>query len=200
MPNKIRSECSGVAWKDSFATLGRFDVADIVEADAPKQRQTSCDYLRLRTFDEAKRRLRRHGRNFEEALARYQGCDPHWQGPVEPMRNSILAEAKSTPRSAKLQPQTLPLRLGKTVNGLYKSRAGWAEIFLACPAAVVQNRQLRSASGFAVFSAPYRYSWAVIRAMLREKDGWSFQAHYQDRSSAGPTLATCPQVTQKGII
>ncbi len=147
VPNKIRSECSGVAWKDSLATLGRFDVADIVEADAPKQRQTSCDYLRLRTFDEAKRRLRRHGRNFEEALARYQGCDPHWQGPVEPMRNSILEEAKSTPRSAKLQPQTLPLRLGKTVNGLCKSRAGWAEIFLACPAAVVQNRQSKANSG-----------------------------------------------------
>jgi len=36
--------------------------------------------------------------------------------------------------------------------------------------------------------------------MLREKDGWSFQAHYQERSPAGATLATSPQVAQKGII
>jgi uncharacterized protein with GYD domain len=35
---KIKKECSGVKWKDSFATLGRFDVVDIVEANDPKQR------------------------------------------------------------------------------------------------------------------------------------------------------------------
>lgn len=34
---KIKSECPGVRWKDSYATLGRFDVVDIVEADDPKQ-------------------------------------------------------------------------------------------------------------------------------------------------------------------
>ena len=34
---KIKSECPGVTWKDSFATMGRFDVVDIVEADDPKQ-------------------------------------------------------------------------------------------------------------------------------------------------------------------
>jgi len=34
---KIRSECPGVVWKDSYATLGRFDVVDIVEANDPKQ-------------------------------------------------------------------------------------------------------------------------------------------------------------------
>ncbi len=34
---KIKKECPGVVWKDSFATLGRFDVVDIVEADDPKQ-------------------------------------------------------------------------------------------------------------------------------------------------------------------
>jgi uncharacterized protein with GYD domain len=32
----IRSECSGVTWKSSYATLGRFDVVDIIEADDPK--------------------------------------------------------------------------------------------------------------------------------------------------------------------
>lgn len=34
---KIKSECPAVAWKDSFATMGRFDVVDVVESDDPKQ-------------------------------------------------------------------------------------------------------------------------------------------------------------------
>ena len=34
--SRIKKECKGVAWKQSFATLGRFDVVDIVEADDPK--------------------------------------------------------------------------------------------------------------------------------------------------------------------
>jgi len=34
---KIKRECPGVVWKESFATLGRFDVVDIVEAEEPKQ-------------------------------------------------------------------------------------------------------------------------------------------------------------------
>lgn len=34
---KTKTECPGVVWKDSFATLGRFDVVDIVESDDPKQ-------------------------------------------------------------------------------------------------------------------------------------------------------------------
>lgn len=33
----IKKECPGVTWKDSYATLGRFDVIDIVEADDPHQ-------------------------------------------------------------------------------------------------------------------------------------------------------------------
>jgi len=35
--SKIKSECPGVVWKDSFATTGRFDVVDIVESEDPKQ-------------------------------------------------------------------------------------------------------------------------------------------------------------------
>lgn len=35
--SKIKTECPGVHWKHSFATLGRFDVVDVVEADDPKQ-------------------------------------------------------------------------------------------------------------------------------------------------------------------
>ena len=34
--SRIKKECKGVTWKQSFATLGRFDVVDIVEADDPK--------------------------------------------------------------------------------------------------------------------------------------------------------------------
>jgi len=34
---KLKAECPGVTWKDSYATLGRYDVIDIVEADDPKQ-------------------------------------------------------------------------------------------------------------------------------------------------------------------
>lgn len=34
---RIKSETPGVRWRTSFATLGRFDVVDIVESDDPKQ-------------------------------------------------------------------------------------------------------------------------------------------------------------------
>ncbi|MDO8578996.1 MAG: GYD domain-containing protein [Dehalococcoidales bacterium] len=33
---KIKRDCPGVTWKESFATLGRFDVVDIIETDDPK--------------------------------------------------------------------------------------------------------------------------------------------------------------------
>ncbi|MBI4296704.1 MAG: GYD domain-containing protein [Chloroflexi bacterium] len=32
---KIKKECPGLVWKSSYATLGRFDVVDVVEADNP---------------------------------------------------------------------------------------------------------------------------------------------------------------------
>ncbi len=35
--DKVKAECPGVVWKESYATLGRFDVVDIVESDDPKQ-------------------------------------------------------------------------------------------------------------------------------------------------------------------
>ena len=34
---KIRKECPDVTWKDSYATLGRFDVVDVVETNDPGQ-------------------------------------------------------------------------------------------------------------------------------------------------------------------
>ena len=35
--SKIKSECPGVVWKESYATSGRFDVVDIVESDDSQQ-------------------------------------------------------------------------------------------------------------------------------------------------------------------
>ena len=34
---KIKTECPGVVWKESYSTMGRFDVIDIVESDDPEQ-------------------------------------------------------------------------------------------------------------------------------------------------------------------
>jgi uncharacterized protein with GYD domain len=34
---RIREECPNVKWKDSYATLGRFDVFDVVEAPDSKE-------------------------------------------------------------------------------------------------------------------------------------------------------------------
>ena len=33
---KIKSDCRGCIWEESYGTLGRFDVVDIVEADDPE--------------------------------------------------------------------------------------------------------------------------------------------------------------------
>lgn len=35
LTEKLGRECPGVRWKTSFATLGRYDAVDIVEADDP---------------------------------------------------------------------------------------------------------------------------------------------------------------------
>ncbi|MGD9895499.1 MAG: GYD domain-containing protein [Candidatus Methylacidiphilaceae bacterium] len=35
--DKIKAECPGVQWKASYATLGRYDIVDIVEAADPKE-------------------------------------------------------------------------------------------------------------------------------------------------------------------
>ena len=34
---RVQSDCPGVVFKDSYATLGRFDFVDVVESDDPKQ-------------------------------------------------------------------------------------------------------------------------------------------------------------------
>lgn len=43
---KIRKHCPDVTWKGSFATLGRFDVVDLVEAEDPKQIEKAAMIIR----------------------------------------------------------------------------------------------------------------------------------------------------------
>jgi uncharacterized protein with GYD domain len=43
---KVKSDCPGVTWKESFATLGRFDVVDIVEAQDPKAVEKAAMIIR----------------------------------------------------------------------------------------------------------------------------------------------------------
>jgi uncharacterized protein with GYD domain len=44
--DKIKQQCPGVTWKDSFATLGRFDVVDIVEAAKPEEVEKAAMIIR----------------------------------------------------------------------------------------------------------------------------------------------------------
>ncbi len=44
--SRIRKECPGLRWKESFATLGRVDVVDIVEADDPRQIEKAAMIIR----------------------------------------------------------------------------------------------------------------------------------------------------------
>jgi len=43
---KIKEQCPGVAWKDSYATMGRFDVVDLVESDDPQQVTKAATIIR----------------------------------------------------------------------------------------------------------------------------------------------------------
>lgn len=43
---RIKSECPGVKWKDSYATMGRFDVVDVVEADDPAEVERAALIIR----------------------------------------------------------------------------------------------------------------------------------------------------------
>ncbi len=53
---KIKKECPGIVWKQSFATLGSYDVVDIIEADNPK------------TVEKATILMRSHGYSTTEVL------------------------------------------------------------------------------------------------------------------------------------
>ena len=44
--SRIKKDCPGIRWKNSYATLGRFDVMDIVEAEDPKQIEKAAMIIR----------------------------------------------------------------------------------------------------------------------------------------------------------
>jgi uncharacterized protein with GYD domain len=44
--SKIRKQCPDVTWRQSFATMGRFDVVDIVEAKNPQQVEKAAMIIR----------------------------------------------------------------------------------------------------------------------------------------------------------
>jgi uncharacterized protein with GYD domain len=43
---RIKAECPAVTWKDSYLTLGRFDVLDIVESNDLKQLERAALIIR----------------------------------------------------------------------------------------------------------------------------------------------------------
>lgn len=43
---EIKRECPAVEWKQSYATMGRFDVVDVVESDDPKQVEKAAMFIR----------------------------------------------------------------------------------------------------------------------------------------------------------
>ena len=43
---KIKSECPDVTWKDSYSTMGSYDVVDVVESDDPNQVQRAAMIIR----------------------------------------------------------------------------------------------------------------------------------------------------------
>ena len=49
---KIKKQCPDITWKGSFATLGRYDVLDLVEADDPKQIEKAAMIIRRHSTTE----------------------------------------------------------------------------------------------------------------------------------------------------
>jgi len=43
---RSRADCPGVVWKESWVTMGRFDVVDIVESDDPRQVERAAMIIR----------------------------------------------------------------------------------------------------------------------------------------------------------
>ncbi len=43
---RIKSECPAVVWKESYSTLGGYDVVDIVEAERPQDVQRAAMIIR----------------------------------------------------------------------------------------------------------------------------------------------------------
>jgi uncharacterized protein with GYD domain len=66
--SRIQKECKGAVWKQSFATLGRFDVVDIVEADDPKQIEKAAMIIRAYGHSTTETLMATPWKQFLEAL------------------------------------------------------------------------------------------------------------------------------------
>jgi len=66
--SRIQKESKGVVWKQSFATLGRFDVVDIVEADDPKQIEKAAMIIRAYGHSTTETLMATPWKQFLEAL------------------------------------------------------------------------------------------------------------------------------------
>ncbi len=52
--DKIKAECPGVKWKDSYTLLGEYDVLDIVESEDPKQVEKAAMIIRAYGYEKTK--------------------------------------------------------------------------------------------------------------------------------------------------
>lgn len=68
--DRIKRECPGVRWKDSYATLGRFDVIDVVEAEDPKEVERAALIIRAYGHAETETLLATPWDEFKGAFAR----------------------------------------------------------------------------------------------------------------------------------
>lgn len=64
----IKTECPGVVWKDSYATMGRFDVVDVVDSDDPKQVEKAAMIIRAHGHATTETLLATPWHEFLEAL------------------------------------------------------------------------------------------------------------------------------------
>jgi uncharacterized protein with GYD domain len=85
--DKIKAKCPAVTWKDSYLTLGRFDVVDVVESDNLKQLEKAA--LIIRAWP------RHHGdpaRGSLERVHRY------------PLATSVIVARRRAPLSRRYRP------------------------------------------------------------------------------------------------
>ena len=64
----IKRECPGVKWRDSYATMGRIDVVDVVESDDPTQVEKAAMIIRAYGHASTETLLATPGQQFLDAL------------------------------------------------------------------------------------------------------------------------------------
>lgn len=65
---KIKAECPGVTWKDSFTVLGEYDIVDIVESDDPKQVEKAAMIIRTHGHEKTQTMVATRWKDFLESL------------------------------------------------------------------------------------------------------------------------------------